>query len=178
MTRELSRYIHTDSLTELPNRRCFDENLDKDWLKSAEVGKAMAIIMLDLDNFRSYNAMFGYQGADNCLRWVAESLSAVGNMRNAVVSRYGGASFVLTLSEDRTPEGRARVDMLADQLRQTVISLQIPHPQPGIGEYLTASVGVAVEADVREGTPSDLVARAEKALAIAKAEGKNRVSVL
>ncbi|MDG0791692.1 diguanylate cyclase [Cohnella ginsengisoli] len=178
VTRELSRFIHTDSLTELPNRRFFDENLAKGWRQSADNGQAMAIIMLDLDNFRSYNAMFGYQGADNCLRWVAESLSAVGNMRNAVVSRYGGASFVLTLAEEPTPEGRASVDMLADQLRQTVISLQIPHPQPGVGEYLTASVGVAVEADVREGSPSDLVGRAEKALAIAKAEGKNRVSAL
>ncbi|SFB28954.1 PAS domain S-box-containing protein/diguanylate cyclase (GGDEF) domain-containing protein [Cohnella sp. OV330] len=178
VTRELSRYIHTDSLTELPNRRCFDENLTKDWLQCADNDKAMAIVMLDLDNFRSYNAMFGYQGADNCLRWVAESLSAVGNLRQAVISRYGGASFVLTMAEEPTSEGLARVDRLADQLRQTVISLQIPHPQPGVGEYLTASVGVAVETDVREGNPSDLVARAEKALAIAKAEGKNRVFAL
>ncbi|CAI6079309.1 diguanylate cyclase domain-containing protein [Cohnella sp. JJ-181] len=178
VTRQLSHYIHTDSLTELPNRRYFDENLTNEWLKCADNGKALSLVMLDLDNFRSYNAMFGYQGADNCLRWVAESLGAVGNLSEAVISRYGGASFALALATEPTQGGRERVDELADRLRQTVISLQIPHPQPGVGEYLTASVGVAFEPDVRECNPSELVIRAEKALAVAKAEGKNRVSVL
>lgn len=178
VTRQLSHYIHTDSLTELPNRRSFDENLAGEWARRTNAAMAIAVILLDLDNFRSYNAMFGYQGADNCLRWVAESLAAVGQTDEVVIARYGGATFALVLAVDPAQDGLDRPVKLADKLRQTVISLQIPHPLPGTGDYLTASVGVAIDAQEDRESPDSLIAKAEKALAVAKAEGKNRVALL
>lgn len=178
VTQQLSHYLHTDSLTELPNRRAFEERLAREWELYASGGqKTISVIMLDLDHFRAYNTMYGYQGADNCLRWVAESLEAVVQTEGAVIARYGGATFALSLAIDPTAQGRDDVVKLADRLRRTVVSLQIPHSHQDGGDYLTASVGVAFHTQPGLERPEALIVQAEKAIAIAKAEGKNRVSV-
>ncbi|WP_372011564.1 diguanylate cyclase domain-containing protein [Paenibacillus chitinolyticus] len=173
VSNQLQTFINTDSLTEMPNRRFFDENLEKEWKRAAGAGSPVSLILMDIDHFKAYNALYGYQGGDTCLQWMSDILVAIGKPNEAVIARYGGGTFVLRLEAAI----EKAVD-LAEQIRLGVLSMKIPQTHSDSGDYLTVSLGVSSAYPEPGSGPDDLVYAAERALQKAKNEGRNRVSVI
>jgi len=169
---ELERLSTVDFLTQVPNRRRFDEVLDKEWRRALRTRRALALLFVDVDHFKDYNDTHGHQKGDECLRLVAESLK--GELRRAAdfVARYGGEEFALILPE--TDSGQAGAQ--AERIRNAVENL-VPLPgEPG-GGRLTISIGVATSEIIENGDSSDLVRLADNALYRAKKDGRNRVVI-
>ncbi|MFS0722991.1 diguanylate cyclase domain-containing protein [Paenibacillus sp. 1P07SE] len=171
VTDQLQKYMNLDPLTEIPNRRYFEESLYHEWGRSLSEEKPLSLMMLDIDNFKVYNTLQGFHGGDLCLQWVADVLSAFGKQEDAFIARYSGGTFAL-YKPDTTLEAMA---VLAEDIRQAVMSVQIPMDQLEAGDSLTVSIGVASTVPTLQRSHARLIRGAEKALAQAKRSGKNRV---
>jgi diguanylate cyclase (GGDEF)-like protein len=166
--RRVASQATTDSLTGLANRWTFDEELALEWRRAERVGDPLALILLDLDNFKTINDTQGHQAGDEVLRKVGEVLTA--NVRQVdLAARYGGEEFAVIVPETDLD---GALD-LAERLRQALESEQIGL-QNGAELSVTASFGAAVKGDLSGG--EKLVAAADKALYEAKRAGKNRVA--
>jgi diguanylate cyclase (GGDEF)-like protein len=169
----LRRLTTLDALTGAGNRRHFDAQLDAEWRRSARGGEPLAVVMIDIDYFKSYNDRFGHPAGDECLRRVAEALTGALQRATDSLSRYGGEEFAAVLS--RTDErGALRV---GEALRAAVAALRIPAPAEAERPFVTVSVGVASVVPPRNGTHAPLVAAADAALYEAKQAGRNRVAM-
>ena len=158
----------TDSLTGLANRWRFDEELALEWRRAERVGDSLALILLDLDNFKSVNDGYGHPAGDEVLRRIAEILA--GNIRHVDhAARYGGEEFAVIVPEADL-EGGVR---LAERLRVALEEHELDFPG-GERKAVTASFGVAVKGDLAR--PEDLIAAADEALYESKRAGKNQVS--
>ena len=158
-----------DSLTQIPNRRCFDEFLDKQWQQSQIKHRSLSIILCDVDFFKQYNDTYGHQAGDICLQQVATTLAQ--SVRSSdLAARYGGEEFVVILLN--TPPEAALV--MAQRLCDRLKSLQIPHNNSQAGDYVTMSCGVAIANFNLVKTPEELIANADKALYQAKEQGRDR----
>jgi diguanylate cyclase (GGDEF)-like protein len=165
--RRVASQAATDSLTGLANRRSFDDELALEWRRAERVGDPLALVLVDLDNFKSINDDRGHQAGDAVLRRVAAILDS--GARNAdLAARYGGEEFAL-LAPETDLLGATK---LADRLRGDLEAATIDLPN---GEQLsvTASFGVALKGTLER--PEQLIAAADKALYEAKRNGKNRV---
>jgi diguanylate cyclase (GGDEF)-like protein len=165
--RRVASQAATDSLTGLANRRSFDDELALEWRRAERVGDPLALILVDLDNFKSVNDDRGHQAGDAVLRRVAAILDS--GARNAdLAARYGGEEFAL-LAPDTDLLGATK---LADRLRGDLEAAKIELPN-GKEISITASFGVALKGTLER--PEQLIAAADEALYEAKRNGKNRV---
>ena len=167
--RELSTL---DGLTEIANRRFFDEYAEKEWKRVQRDKKPFAVIMIDLDSFKAYNDTYGHQRGDVCLKKVAGVIKGAMKRPADLAARYGGEEFVLVLPET-DKDGACK---LAEQLRQEVINLKEEHQNNTSGKWVTISLGAATEIAEPGKSFSDLLAKADKALYEAKGSGRNRTS--
>ncbi|MBQ9453965.1 MAG: GGDEF domain-containing protein [Desulfovibrio sp.] len=167
--RRMSLY---DGLTNLYNRRAFDEALQKLWAKARQSGKPLGIVMMDVDKFKVYNDSCGHQAGDVCLRKVAGAV-AKAVREGDVAARYGGEEFVVILPDtDKTQAFAA-----AERIREAVEAVKLPHPGSPAGPYVTVSLGVTAEATAEGSTPTDLVRHADEALYLSKKNGRNRATI-
>jgi diguanylate cyclase (GGDEF)-like protein len=157
----------TDGLTGLANRRSFDDELALEWRRAERVGDSLALLLLDLDDFKSVNDEFGHQAGDVVLRRVAAILDS-GARQVDLAARYGGEEFALLAPETDTLGAKK----LAERLRADLEAATIELPTGG-KLSVTASIGVAVKGDLERA--EQLVAAADEALYEAKRNGKNRV---
>ncbi|WP_172193653.1 diguanylate cyclase domain-containing protein [Saccharibacillus qingshengii] len=172
ITDQLNSYMTTDPLTDLPNRRTFEQLLEKDWIEaSGSDSHPIALLEIDIDDFRSYNAVHGLQGGDLCIQNVAQVLDLFGRQCEARVSRTGGGTFMMRL------DGRyvGQAEELAEQLRQGVIDLQIRRNEESTWDYVTVSIGGALMRPTSDHRFTHFILQADRALMQAKREGKNRV---
>jgi len=172
---ELQQLAITDGLTKLYNRRHFDDRLVKEWSRCQRNKENLAIIIFDVDYFKSYNDSYGHQYGDNCLKTISNLLLDMhfANRPGDCIARYGGEEFVIFLAD--IDEGYAH--KIADSIRQAVYDLGIPHedrPDSAV-DRVTVSVGVAIETASSGITPEQIVSRADQALYAAKNSGRNRV---
>ena len=166
--RRVASQATTDSLTGLANRWTFDEELALEWRRAERVGDPLALILLDIDNFKTINDTHGHQAGDEVLRQVGEVLAA--SVRQVdLAARYGGEEFAVIVPET---DFDGALD-LAERLRKDLESREIELPN-GTRLSVTASFGAAVKGDLAAG--EKLVAEADKALYDAKRSGKNRVA--
>lgn len=170
---QLQIYMNMDPLTDIPNRQYFEKSMYHTWEQCLKFEQPITLMMLDIDNFKLYNTMQGFQGGDLYLQWVADVLSALSTESNAFIARYSGGTFALYLTG--TPQDES-VE-LAEKIRRAVLSVQIPVELPA-GNSLTASIGVACMIPTLQRSHAKLIRQAEKALANAKRAGKNRVVYL
>jgi diguanylate cyclase (GGDEF)-like protein len=165
--RLVERQANTDGLTELPNRRHFEEALEAEISRAERFGGELALILADLDDFKQVNDRYGHQAGDDVLRTFA------GILRETVreidlPSRYGGEEFAVLLPQTDI-EGAHN---LAERLRRALASRPMT-TQPGSLVAVTASFGVA--SFPAAATPAALFAAADDALYQAKHAGKNCV---
>ena len=157
---------HTDTLTGLPNRRRFDEELARAAGSAMRRSSLLSVAMIDIDRFKLYNDTFGHQAGDVALQRIARVIAESVERSNDFAARYGGEEFIVIL-EDTSTEGAAAV---AERIRTEVLNAALPAPRGGV---LSVSLGVATR---RPGeTGEALVRRADEALYLAKNSGRNRV---
>jgi diguanylate cyclase (GGDEF)-like protein/PAS domain S-box-containing protein len=168
----LERLSTTDPLTGVANRRLFDLRLAEEISRVGRHGGELSIALVDVDCFKLYNDTYGHQQGDECLRKVAACLRASARRSGELAARYGGEEFALVL-----PGSSADVALLlADQLRESVQKLAVPHAKHPLG-MVTISVGVAsFDAHAMKGSDA-LIAAADTALYRAKHAGRNRVEL-
>jgi len=161
-----------DALTGIPNRRKFDESLFQEWRRSKRSGDSLALLLIDIDNFKLLNDTYGHQKGDDYLRAVAQALSDCVSRASDLVARYGGEEFSVLLPS-MSFDGALGV---AEHMRKTVESLALSAPGP-IG-HVTISVGLGFVDNISQEDPSGLITMADNALYRAKGAGKNQVSVV
>lgn len=168
----LHELAHTDKLTQIANRRRFDEMLDHEWRRAQRGKTPLALILIDIDFFKKYNDHYGHPAGDACLHSVGSILAAKLNRNGDLPARYGGEEFAIILPHTDLDGALA----VAERIRSEIEGLRIPHAQSPF-ETVTASLGVAaLEPDgIAMVTASGLIARADTQLYQAKHTGRNRV---
>ncbi|MBF0416194.1 MAG: diguanylate cyclase [Magnetococcales bacterium] len=166
----LEKMVSLDGLTEIPNRRSFDSAKKREWDRAMRAGEPISLIMMDVDQFKQYNDHYGHSGGDVCLQSVARALFNCMHRPGDMVARYGGEEFVAILA-NTGPEGAERV---AEQLRQAVVALQMPHASSTVATHVTISLGVATTLPTPVATPEQLQEAADQMLYEAKRQGRNR----
>ena len=166
--RELDYLAYTDPVTTLPNRRASYEALERELRSHARAGWRLALLIVDLDNFKSVNDTAGHGAGDQLLRKVASALSAAVRSTD-LVGRIGGDEFTII-----APNIRDRAEAFA--IATAVIdAFREPFEVGGVEMFATVSVGVSIFSDDAEAM-SELVSSADIALYHAKLAGKNRFS--
>ncbi|MCU0541220.1 MAG: diguanylate cyclase [Oscillatoriaceae cyanobacterium Prado104] len=160
----------SDELTQIPNRRHFDECLKKEWQRHLREQKVLALILIDIDYFKFYNDHYGHQCGDECLFRVAQAIDKFPKRASDFVARYGGEEFVAILP-NTSLEGAFK---FAELLRTAVLSLAIPHAKSQVNPYVTLSLGVAAMIPTPDNQPENLIAQADEALYRAKKLGRDR----
>ena len=168
---KLTEKATIDSLTGVKNRAAFDKRLLAEGRLSRRQQTPMALLMLDIDHFKSINDNYGHLAGDQTLRLIAQTLKEQLKRPGDLVSRFGGEEFAIILP-NTGEEGAMQV---AEQIRQTISELPIRWKENSIP--LTISIGVSAEIIDREQDPTQLLDQADKALYRAKNEGRNRVMV-
>ncbi|MCW6036967.1 diguanylate cyclase [Spirulina subsalsa FACHB-351] len=169
--KRLKDMAHYDSLTGIANRRKFDSIVTLEWRRMLKEKTPCSIILCDIDNFKPYNDTYGHQAGDDCLIKVAYSLKMQLKHSHDLIARYGGEEFIVLLP-NTDQNGAFNV---AETLRQAVFELKIPHCASSVVPYVTLSLGVATQIPDTQSRIENLIYKADKALYIAKSEGKNQV---
>lgn len=171
--KELQRLANSDGLTQLANRRRFDEYLEQEWRHLAREKKLLSLILCDVDFFKNYNDTYGHQAGDDCLRLVAQTIQNNVNRSADLVARYGGEEFAVILPNTDL-EGATEV---AQRIRLSIKNLQVLNTGSQISDYITVSCGVASMIPKLNNLPSKLIESADVALYAAKAQGRDQVQV-
>ena len=166
---EIYRLTTVDGLTQIFNRRYFEETLDREISRSIRYSREMSLVMIDIDHFKQINDTFGHLAGDHVLKHMA-SVIKTKIRREDIFARYGGEEFGLLLPE---VDGKGAAQM-ADKTRKLVEKQKFEFDKEVIP--VTISLGVAtLKAGQRDG--ADLVRAADAKLYEAKSEGRNRVCV-
>ncbi|HET9106591.1 MAG TPA: diguanylate cyclase [Steroidobacteraceae bacterium] len=173
-SRLVAELAQHDVLTWTKNRRVFDEYLSRLWRQAAEDGRALAVLLIDVDHFKPYNDRYGHQAGDAALRKVAQRLQACVRRPLDLFARYGGEEFTAVLYDtDGT-----RAAAAAEHMRKSIEALALEHRASRVGTVLTVSIGVAVVAPDMRRTPGGALQLADEALYRAKSKGRNRVEIM
>ncbi|MCP5013684.1 MAG: sensor domain-containing diguanylate cyclase [Ketobacter sp.] len=169
---ELEHVSEQDALTNLKNRRFFIEQLESHILLCQEKKRAFAILLVDIDNFKTVNDSHGHLAGDECIRSTGKLLQEKLKREDEVVCRYGGEEFVIIMP--CTSEGDAVA--MAESLRSHVA--KCPMLCEGQRIMVTISIGVLMVTDaVLPELADNLIAQADQALYQAKSQGRNCVCV-
>ncbi|MEO1816903.1 MAG: diguanylate cyclase [Acetobacterium sp.] len=167
----------TDALTQIPNRRRFDEMLAIEIRKAKRNNTPLSVIKIDIDYFKPYNDSYGHLEGDDCLREVANALNKTLKRAGDLLARWEGEEFSCLLP-DTNLKGAAHV---AENMRKSVLNLRIPHQSSPVEKIVTLSLGVASgirsDENSREDAYERLLDHAQVALTKAKETGRNRVFV-
>ncbi|MCW2277978.1 diguanylate cyclase domain-containing protein [Heliophilum fasciatum] len=162
-----------DGLTEIANRRRFDEYLTSEWLRAKREQTSLALVMVDIDFFKNYNDAYGHLAGDECLKAIAATLRREIKRSTDLACRYGGEEFSVILP-NTDAEGAEHIGRC---ICQAVREQQLPHRGSLIEDHVTVSVGVACTIPGGEERPESLITRADQALYHAKKSGRNQVSM-
>lgn len=168
----LTQISQTDPLTQLANRRRFEQVYEVTWRDAAAAGDEVGLLMIDIDHFKSYNDTFGHQMGDVCLQRVAAIIGKQVRKQD-LVARLGGEEFVVLLPGTDLPTARR----VAERVRTAIEGLGIPHAAASGQSSVTVSIGAAVARPLGELTSADLMRQADEALYAAKRGGRNRCHV-
>ena len=168
---ELQRLTNVDGLTGLSNRRYFDDYSGSQWQAAVRDQKSIAILMIDVDDFKRYNDTYGHLAGDEVLKSIGAALLKRFTRPADLPARFGGEEFVVLLPA--TPLESAAA--LGERLLRDVEALKIPHAASAVSEHVTVSIGGAASVPQPDSAVLELVEAADRALYDAKDAGKNRV---
>lgn len=172
VNRQLERLANQDGLTHLPNRRYFFERFEVEFHRSRRLNNPLALFMLDIDHFKTFNDRYGHQAGDEALRCVAAALQG-GIRAYDLAGRYGGEEFIAYLPETTSQDALHA----GERLRATIADLRLKISADGGAEIqvgLTVSVGITALPESPFEQVSEMVAAADQALYRAKSGGRNR----
>lgn len=166
---ELEQLNKIDPLTHIYNRGYFNTAFDIQWFNSIRQKTPLALLLIDIDHFKSINDTHGHLYGDKCLIHIAQIISEAAKRKTDLIARFGGEEFAILLPN--TNEESARE--LAEQLR---ISISIsPFSYENSELFITSSIGVACVTPQLGIKANSLIAKADSALYEAKDQGRNRV---
>lgn len=171
MLEKLSMY---DGLTNIRNRRYFDETFEKTFNEIKRDKKSLAVLMIDIDFFKPYNDNYGHGQGDETLRKVAKALEKTIKRASDFVARYGGEEFVILL-KDINKDG---VEAVANNLLNAVRELKITHEFSKIENYVTISIGASFYNSSSDITKLELLLKADETLYSVKNNGRNNFAIL
>lgn len=161
---ELVAEARTDTLTGLPNRRSFNEDLERRFDQWRRHGMPLSLIMLDIDHFKRFNDSFGHSAGDAVLRLAAQVISSTLRQMD-LPARFGGEEFAVILPGTKLREAMK----VAERVRAMVAAQRFEHD----GRPLEITVSVGVAPAMQQDGPADLIERADEALYAAKERGRN-----
>lgn len=177
---QLSSSLHSidemskiDYLTNLYNRRYFDDLLEREWENAVKTGRSISALMMDVDRFKCYNDTYGHIAGDRTLQKITQAIQDALKKEFNIIARYGGEEFVVLMPDTNVAEAKA----FGNKVRKLVKNLNIPVNEELGNEMVTISVGIAFNGDKSIKCARDLIDCADKALYRAKELGKNRVEV-
>lgn len=171
VNRELQRLATLDGLTQIANRRQFDDTLQREWRRNAREQTPLTLILVDIDYFKRYNDTYGHHSGDVCLKQVARALYEAVKRPGDLVARYGGEEFAIILPQTEV-EGAWQ---MARTLQQAIQALNIPHADSTVAAHVTLSLGGASLIPSPADEAETLITAADQALYRAKAQGRNRI---
>lgn len=170
--RKMAKLASTDPLTGLGNRRLFEDALKAEWTRARRSNQSIAVLMIDVDHFKSYNDRFGHPAGDACLCAIARAILGMGHRSSDLLARYGGEEFIFLMPETPLEEARR----IAEIMRLHIGSL---YDQPGCAIHCKVSISIGCAAFApAPGLFADLlISSADEALYHAKRNGRDRVEV-
>ena len=167
---QLRQMAFIDGLTQVANRRRFDEMLPLEWRACRRDGVPLTLLMIDVDHFKQFNDRYGHHAGDECLRAVATTIKACLGRSHDLVARYGGEEFVCLLPDCDAKGAFAK----AEELRLAVQALAITHEASATTPVVTISIGAAITTPVDDNHADALLELADAQLYRAKSSGRNR----
>jgi diguanylate cyclase (GGDEF)-like protein/PAS domain S-box-containing protein len=171
LNEQLTRLSTTDALTEIGNRRLFDQTLKTEWQRAARRGAALGLLMIDVDHFKEYNDHYGHPAGDAVLRQIARMVGESVRRGGELVARYGGEEFALLLPGADLEAART----IAERCRQMVVDAKIEHRASATSAWVGVSIGVASQVATPGVDCGVLVEIADAALYRAKRCGRGRI---
>jgi diguanylate cyclase (GGDEF)-like protein len=162
--RRLEMMAHIDGLTGIPNRRRLDEYLAAVWTQCGERRRPLSLLAIDVDRFKDFNDRRGHLAGDELLRQLADRLAFCLRRSEDLLARYGGEEFLVVMPG-------------ADLMIAATLAEKMRHEIETSGLGATISVGVSSRVPDENASLTDLVARADAALYLAKKAGRNRVEM-
>ena len=167
----LTYQANIDSLTQIANRRKFDEYIAQEWSRCAREREFLSLILCDVDYFKAYNDTYGHQAGDHCLYEVAKAIERALKRPADLAFRYGGEEFAIILPHT---EARGAVTV-AEDIHGQVRDLQIPHVSSEVSNAVSMSIGISSVIPDLKTSLNALISAADDALYDAKVRGRNRI---
>ena len=168
---EVRSLAKVDGLTNIPNRRTFDQFIQDEWKRCQRLKQKICLAMVDLDDFKLLNDTYGHQSGDECLIRVGAILKDFGNRPTDICARYGGEEFVLVWGNTSLAEAKR----LSNRLLEQISTLNIPNINSSTAKHLTASIGLAEMIPGKNNEIDELISKADSMLFRAKKNGRNKV---
>jgi diguanylate cyclase (GGDEF)-like protein len=170
---KLTHLASFDGLTQVANRRRFDEYLQQEWQRMMRDHLPLSLILCDIDFFKVYNDTYGHQVGDDCLRQVAQVIHEAAKRSIDLAARYGGEEFAVILPNTNL-EG---AQLIATIIQDNIAKLRIHHRNSKVKEIVSVSMGVACTTPNLMIAPEMLITAADRALYQAKEQGRDRFCV-
>ena len=172
---ELKRLSAVDYLTQIPNRRTFDERLGIEWSRAQREDYSLSLAMIDIDFFKLYNDHYGHISGDECIKVIAQAIQNMMRGPEDFCARYGGEEFAIILPNTEIDGARH----VLEEIRMAIMLLEITHGHSSVAPVVTISIGASTTFPASANiTLQELLKRADKALYKAKNKGRNRVIML
>ena len=172
VSRELEQMLRLDALTEIANRRLFEEELELEWRRAKREGGVLSVITADVDYFKEYNDQYGHPAGDECLVKLAKAMHGALSRPGDLVARIGGEEFAFLLPRTSLSGGRA----VAELVQERILELNLPHEASAVVGQVTLSMGIASSDHASVASPAELLRASDMALYDAKRRGRNRIA--
>lgn len=171
--RQLERMAHMDILTQVTNRRGFDDAVKRELKRAERDRQPLSLLLMDIDHFKQFNDNYGHIKGDECLREVGQCLKGALLRPADLVARYGGEEFVVILPDTNLNCAK----FVAERLRDWIERLAVEHKFSSAAEVVTVSVGISIADEGQQDVPA-LLEIADKGLYYAKENGRNKVAYI
>ncbi|WP_271252920.1 diguanylate cyclase [Pseudanabaena sp. Chao 1811] len=166
----LAREVTIDGLTQIANRRAFDQRLATEWQRLARECSPLSLLLCDVDFFKRFNDRYGHPAGDECLKSVAKAIESCIRRPADLAARYGGEEFAVILPSTQ----KDGAIYIAEQIGQAINALKIPHEASYVRSYVSVSIGVSTIFPERNIDPKVLVEATDRGLYLAKDQGRDR----